>query len=193
MPSAQPSRPERPSPAAALERRFSAILQQQMQGLPMVNPALRVQAVGFQPWRDHWLGVLVTPWFMNLMLLPRVDERWQAIAERETRHYVFAAGVFEFISGRDAEIGDYQACSLFSPMFDFATQAGATDTASAALLALFDAANRPAPELGSDFMQPATPAPATGPAAPAPPVPAPAALSKRGFLFGGTPRVDRGP
>ena len=31
-----------------------------------VNPALAVEAVGFRPWEDHWLGVMVTPWFMNL-------------------------------------------------------------------------------------------------------------------------------
>ena len=44
-----------------------------MAGVPMLNPALRVQAVGFRHWQSHWLGVLVTPWFMNLMLLPRID------------------------------------------------------------------------------------------------------------------------
>ncbi len=184
MPSASPSPGERPSPASALEDRFGVILQQQMQGVPLVNPALKVQAVGFQPWHDHWLGVLVTPWFMNLMLLPRIDERWQPIAERDSRHHVFPAGVFEFIGGCDAELGDYQACSLFSPMFDFATQAGATDTAAAALQALFDAANRPAMDL---------PAAAPDPVAAAAMAAAPPALSKRGFLFGTAAGADHGP
>jgi [NiFe] hydrogenase assembly HybE family chaperone len=205
MPSANPRQDERPSPAAALERRFKAILQQQMQGVPMVNPALQVQAVGFQAWNDHWLGVLVTPWFMNLMLLPRVAERWQPIAERESRHYVFPAGVFEFIGSRDAELGDYQACSLFSPMFDFATQAGAADTAAAALQALFDTANRPAidlPAAAADPVAPPTqpvpvvplaPAAAAGHSALTPQPPAVPALSKRDFLFGSAARADRGP
>jgi [NiFe] hydrogenase assembly HybE family chaperone len=161
---------DRPSPAPALEATFRRIHAQQMQGLPMLNPALRVEAVGFRPWNEHWLGVLITPWFMNLVLLPRIGAAWQPIAERESRHYVFPAGVFEFIGAHDAALGDWQACSLFSPMFEFATQDGAHDTAVAALAALFDPASREAGEV-----QRAAPAPAAAATQP---------LSKRSFLFG---------
>ena len=158
----------RPCPAASLEARFRAIGREQMRDMPMVNPALDVAALGFRPWQAHWLGVLVTPWFMNLWLMPRDAAQWQPIGERETRCYVFPAGVFEFIGGRDALLGDYQACSLFSPMFEFADAAAAHATALAALDALFD--------------------PATGGAAPSaddrPAAPPPRAMSKRDFLFG---------
>jgi [NiFe] hydrogenase assembly HybE family chaperone len=131
---------EAQSPAPALEAVFRAIARQQMRDMPMLNPALSVEAVGFRRWREHWLGVLVTPWFMNLVLMPRQREQWQPLAERATRHYAFPAGVFEFIGARDAVLGDYQACSLFSPMFEFADHAGARATALAALGALFDPA-----------------------------------------------------
>lgn len=171
-----------PSPAAALEVRFNDILHTQMHGVPVLNPALRVQAVGFQPWADHWLGVLVTPWFMNLLLLPRVRAQWPEVGERESRHYVFPAGVFEFIGSRDAVLGEYQACSLFSPMFDFATPAGAHDTAAAALQALFDARHRAAVDVPADV---APDIAAAAPAAACAPLAAAPALSKRSFLFGG--------
>jgi [NiFe] hydrogenase assembly HybE family chaperone len=92
-----------------------------------------VQAVGFRPWGAHWLGVLVTPWFMNLVLLPRERAACHPVGERETRHHVFPAGVFEFIGNRDAVLGDYQACSLFSPMFEFADHDAARATATASL------------------------------------------------------------
>lgn len=178
----EPALADRPSPAAALEARFEAILQGPMRDLPMLNPALRVQAVGFRPWDQHWLGVLITPWFMNLVLLPRVQAQWPTVGERESRHYVFPAGVFEFIGHHDAELGDYQACSLFSPMFEFADHDSAQATAEAALQSLFDAAQRPAMDLPA---APSTPAPAPTSATPA--------LSKRDFLFGSRPRVPRGP
>jgi len=153
----------------------------------MVNPALSIEAVGFRPWNDHWLGVLITPWFMNLVLMPRVAARWQPIAERESRHYVFPAGVFEFIGGRDPALGDYQACSLFSPMFEFADHPGAHDTALAALEALFDVANREAGEV-------LAPRPVSADAPPGPlAAPVARAVSKRSFLFGSPPRADRGP
>ncbi len=173
-----PAGPPLPSPAAALQARFEHIQQHQMAGVPMLNPALHVQAIGFRPWSEHWLGVLVTPWFMNLVLFPRQREHWLPVGERESRHYAFPAGVFEFIGSHDAQLGDYQACSLFSPMFEFTDHAAAHDTAVAALAALFDPAHRP----GSD----------APPAEPAAPAPAPA-LSKRDFLFGGGTRGPREP
>jgi len=110
---------DRPSPAGALEDTFRRVLRDQMQDMPMVNPALSVEAVGFRPWNEHWLGILITPWFMNLLLMPRVSAKWNPIGAGESRHYVFPAGVFEFIG-----------------------PAGAHDTAVAALDALFDAASR---------------------------------------------------
>ena len=171
---------ERPSPAPVLERAFSLIEHQRMRDVPLLNHALAVEAVGFRPWAEHWLGVLVTPWFMNLVLMPRVSARWQPIAEGQSRHYLFPAGVFEFIGGHDPLIGDYQACSLFSPMFEFATIRGARDTAVAALAALFDPTHR---ETGEDPVQRAKQAEASSAAAPS--------LSKRDFLFGLAPRGDR--
>jgi [NiFe] hydrogenase assembly HybE family chaperone len=157
----------RPNPAADLEAAFGRVLREQMHDMPMVNPALSVQAVGFRPWNDLWLGVLVTPWFMNLWLMPLDPARWQRIGERETRRYVFPAGVFEFIGGRHALLGDYQACSLFSPMFEFDNPEAARDCALAALQELMDD-GRPHP------------------AGIAPPD-----ASKRRFLFGSSPDAER--
>ena len=176
---------ERPSPAHALEAAFRAILQRQMHDMPMTNPALSVEAVGFRRWSDHWLGILVTPWFMNLVLMPRVAAKWHPIDERETRHYVLPAGVFEFIGAHHPALGDYQACSLFSPMFDFADHAGARATAVAALDALFDISNR---EAGEALTPPGAVADAAISA-----TPAARAVSKRDFLFGATPRAEHGP
>jgi [NiFe] hydrogenase assembly HybE family chaperone len=176
---------DRPDPSAVLQARFEHIRRGPMQGLPMLNDALSVRALGFRPWREHWLGTLVTPWFMNLVLMPRQAQAWHPLPERESRHFVFPAVVFEFIGARDAEIGDYLACSLFSPMFEFTDSAAAEATALAALEALFDTANCPLGEV------PSAPADARAAATPAP---RPAtAVSKRDFLFGSTNRAERGP
>jgi [NiFe] hydrogenase assembly HybE family chaperone len=185
MTDARDLRADRPSPAGALEDTFRRVLRDQMQDMPMVNPALSVEAVGFRPWNEHWLGILITPWFMNLVLMPRVSAKWNPIGAGESRHYVFPAGVFEFIGARDPALGDFQACSLFSPMFDFADPAGAHDTAVAALDALFDAASRESTDV-------TMPAPVARDAA-ASAAPAAKGVSKRDFLFGLPPRADRGP
>jgi len=153
------------NPAARLEAAFRAIAAGRMRGLPFVNEALEVEAVGFAHWDGHWLGCLVTPWFMNLVLLPRDAAAWQSVPAGDKVAYRFPAGVYDFVAGREAAIGEYQACSLFSPMFEFADHDAARLTAQAALLALFDAAN-------NDMAY-------APPAAPARPP-----LSKRAFLGG---------
>ncbi|CAD5375023.1 hypothetical protein RA210_U80105 [Rubrivivax sp. A210] len=179
------------SPAAALQTRFEAIWHGPMAGLPMLNPALDVQALGFRPWGGHWLGVLLTPWFMNLVLMPRLAAQWQPLAERESRLVVFPAGVFEFLGNQDAELGNYLACSLFSPMFEFADAETAADTARAALEALLDPASRIEAEAPPELGTAPVAAPIAAPATALPTAAAPAAISKRGFLFGTT--ASRGP
>ena len=58
-----------------------------MAGLAVVNPALEVEAVEFARWEGRWLGVMVTPWSMNLVLLPDDPVAWRAAAAGATRRY----------------------------------------------------------------------------------------------------------
>jgi [NiFe] hydrogenase assembly HybE family chaperone len=112
-----------------------------MDGLAFVNPALEVEAVGFALWNGRWLGVMVTPWFMNLTLVRADPAAWRPLAVGAKRRYRFPAGDYEFIGAHDSAIGDYQVCSLFSPMQDFADHATARLVAELARAALFDPAN----------------------------------------------------
>ncbi len=192
-----------PSPAEALVDAFRVVHAERMRGLPMVNDALQVEAVGFAPWREHWLGVLITPWFVNLVLMPRQREHWRSVRLGDSRSYAFPAGVFEFIGGHDERVGEFQSCSLFSPVFEFEDQESARITARCALEALFDEANRegPAFDVSPDASPHASPdAAAAGPrepdaasptaaspsasAAASAHAPTPAPLSKRAFLRG---------
>ena len=129
------------NPASVLEDAFRAVYEERMQGLPFINPALSVEAIDVSPWNGHWLGVLITPWFMNLMLLPDDDAAWPALRPGEKCEQSFPAGIFEFIAGHEPTLGEYLACSLFSPMFEFADHETARLTAAAARAALFDPTN----------------------------------------------------
>ncbi|MEW8627477.1 MAG: [NiFe]-hydrogenase assembly chaperone HybE [Candidatus Thiodiazotropha sp.] len=125
-----------------LEVQFRNIQQQRMQGLPLLNPALQVEAVGFRQWQDLCLGVLITPWFMNLMLIPHEGDSWcdKQIGDKQT--YQFPSGPYEFILGEEEGIGRYQMCSLFSPVFEFRDQQTAVTTAKQVMLAIMDEANQ---------------------------------------------------
>ena len=115
---------------------FNDILQTRMLDVPVLNPALSVQALGFLRYQQDWLGVLITPWFMNLLLLPEPESAWQTQAPGSKFSRTFPYGVFEFTMANEAQLGVYAVCSLFSPMFQFEGQAAAAAAAKAALQGL---------------------------------------------------------
>jgi [NiFe] hydrogenase assembly HybE family chaperone len=124
------------SPGDAVEEAFSRIQREQMADVPILNPALSVEAVDFQRWQGHWLGIVVTPWCMSLLLVPGSSENWVSTGENRRRFVRFPAGNFAFLGSAEAELGEYQSCPLFSPMGQFASRSEAAMTARASLIAL---------------------------------------------------------
>lgn len=122
---------------AQLVARFEAVAQTRMVGLPLVNAALRVEAVGFQhsaPFGDEdpgWLGVLVTPWSMNLLWWP--DEDANVASAGEMRWRTLGPERYLFTGVREEGLDGFEMCSLFSPMFEFADAAAARAVAMEAM------------------------------------------------------------
>ncbi|NVN85479.1 MAG: [NiFe]-hydrogenase assembly chaperone HybE [Rhodopseudomonas sp.] len=118
--------------AAALEALYRRIGERSMHDLPIYNEALAVEAVGFDAHDDAISGILITPWFMNLMLLP-LDGSLAARALGSSFSHGFPVGMFDFTVGDIEGVGRIASCSLFSPMFEFADMAAARATAAAAM------------------------------------------------------------
>ena len=127
------------SPADAVEEAFFRIQQDQMADVPIQNPALSVEAIDFQRWQGHWLGIVVTPWCMSMLLVPGSVENWVSTGENKRRFVKFPSGDFAFLGSEEVELGEYQSCPLFSPMGKFSSQSEATMTARASLVALLTA------------------------------------------------------
>ncbi len=134
-----------PDPSERLNAAYRVIARR-MEGLNFVNPAVEVEAVAFAPWDAHWLGVMVTPWFINLMLLPRDPGGWTSLPHGKKCSYRFPAGDYTFISSRDESIGEHQMCSLISPLLEIPDHATARQVAELARAALLDPANAAVPE-----------------------------------------------
>ncbi|HYD63957.1 [NiFe]-hydrogenase assembly chaperone HybE [Azospirillum sp.] len=153
---------------AALGAAYRAAAEGGMKDVPICNAALRVETVGFQPFGDDaWLGIVVTPWCMNAVLLPRDPAAWADLAGGATVARVLPSGEYDFLAGRLEGVGPLLSLSLFSPMDEFAEHAVAVLTAQACLDELLKAEEEAAPE----------PAPPPAP----PPGPPP---SRRQMLFG---------
>jgi [NiFe] hydrogenase assembly HybE family chaperone len=132
------------SPADAVEEAFFRIQRDQMSDVPILNPALSVEAIDFQRWQGHWLGIVVTPWCMSMLLVPGSSENWVSTGENKRRFVRFPAGDFAFLGSEEVELGEYQSCPLFSPMGKFSTQSEATMTARASMIALLTVPQAPA-------------------------------------------------
>lgn len=161
----------------ALEQRFAAIERERMAGLPFLHPGLRVQAIGVAPLAADpavLTGILLTPWFMNLVRLPLrpldalagLASGWAGVGLRVSRR--IGQQPLDMLGGVEPGLGVFESASLFSPMGEFADQAAAV----AAALEVLHQLHRP------------TPAPTT-------PLPTPAVPSRRGFLMGRSAGVAR--
>jgi [NiFe] hydrogenase assembly HybE family chaperone len=118
-----------------LESAFRAVERERMNGVPLLNAALAVQAVDFEAAEGIALGVLVTPWFMNLVRLP-LHEGEQVLRVGECAPREIGTLRFDFTGAHEPGLGGFEACSLFSPMAGFADQAGAVATARQVLVQL---------------------------------------------------------
>ena len=127
--------------AERLERVFAAIGRDHMAEVPILNPRLAVAAIGTQRCGADWLALLVTPWCMNIMLLPAEEAGagWTDWRLGDTVKRSLPAGIFGFICGEEPSLGRYLMCSLFSPMEEFVDQPAAVATAEAAARELMTA------------------------------------------------------
>lgn len=159
----------RDDPGAVLEAHYRQIWATQRDALPSPNPRLQVAAIGFSRVDGDWLGVMVTPWFLNLMLLPGGGNLWGDIPAGQRRYLELACGTVQFVADDDPDIGPYQYSSLISPVTSLADMAAARQVAQDALAAVIA---QPL-EMAADMPRAAGQAPDEAP---------PPMLTRRGFF-----------
>lgn len=104
---------------------FERIHREQMAGLPLLNRALQVAALGFREFEGRTLGMLITPWMMSLLRFPSPQDDWQSQV-LGTKHLIaFPSGTYRFMVNVVEELGVCQMYSLHSPMNRFDNQAAA--------------------------------------------------------------------
>lgn len=161
--------PRAESPGEWLAAHFRRVHAERAGELPGVNLALAVEAVGFTRHDGDWLGVMITPWFLDLMLVSGGGGLWGDIPAGQRRYLNLPCGTLPFTAADDPELGPYQYSPLIAPVTalpDMAAARKAAVEALAAALALPVAAIAAA-------VQPAGPNAADEP---------PEAVSRRGFL-----------
>ena len=134
------SHPQVQALVAAFERTY----RDRMQDLPIVRKDFEVQAVDFTAWEGRLLGVLITPWFINLILLPGPQEDWSKQRAGSKTTWRLPAGDVEFTAAVEERSGPYQSCALFSSLAEFPDQASARRVAQAVIPRLLNGAGQAA-------------------------------------------------
>lgn len=125
--------PAQPSRVADLVASFDRIGRESMRGLPFYNEVLSVEAIGFERAGEGWLGVLITPWFMNLMLVTDQPIPYAESANGEKRSIELPGGSLTFLCGGTEDFGMFHAHSIASPMDVYKSQNQARAAARRAL------------------------------------------------------------
>jgi [NiFe] hydrogenase assembly HybE family chaperone len=134
------------SAAAALVDAYGRVADRDMSTLPGYNGRLRLEAVGFRAWEGHYVGVLVAPWFMNLVLLPGAADDWSELAGAESSEWKFPAEKILFNPCTLAGPGLHLTASLFTDLTGFPDQATARAVGLEVMERLFQGAAEPGDE-----------------------------------------------
>ena len=141
-------------PSAALLRYFAEVARDRMAGLDFLNAAIEVRVAECRSVAGDWLAALVTPWSIQLVLLPGGGALWEDSAPGLRRRVALPAGELVFIGDAgEAGLPAYQYCPLIAPVVSIADTVAACNIARDALAAVLTA---PAPA-------PCTEAPAASP------------------------------
>jgi len=108
-----------------------------VKGLPIYNPTLAVEAVGFREHEGRHVGVMVTPWFMNLAVLPSAEDL-EVWVNGGTVRLGFPSGTYDFVVNELPEAGLVGNCSLFSTMSEFTDHEAAQLAAATVAEAVFE-------------------------------------------------------
>ncbi|MGY3860848.1 hydrogenase-2 assembly chaperone [Aeromonas lacus] len=103
------------NPAPLLVAQYERIAREEMQGLPFYHSTMPIVAecVLFE---EQWLGCVLTPWMLSVVVLPGPDQLWPVRSSSERLALQLPCGNLTFMVGELPESGQLLACSLMSPL-----------------------------------------------------------------------------
>lgn len=104
------------NPQPLLERLFSGIAEREMCALPFYQPQIPIRACGFQLFEQQWIGALLTPWMLSLLVLPGPGQVWPRRRVGLRLALALPCGNVGFALGELDGCGQYLGSSLMSPL-----------------------------------------------------------------------------
>ncbi|MDV7340268.1 [NiFe]-hydrogenase assembly chaperone HybE [Terasakiella sp. A23] len=128
-----------------LETCFNTILVENMQGINILNHELEVEAIEFTKWDGRVMGMVVTPWFVNLIMLPNDEDDWHTLPMGQKKTFNFPSKDLDMMVNEIEGFGYCRTYSLYSPCKDLPNQESARIAAAMFLRDLLDETKRVTP------------------------------------------------
>jgi [NiFe] hydrogenase assembly HybE family chaperone len=127
------------NPAPQLLTMYRRLMQVASQFGEHANPALGVDIAGFRRYRGDWVGAIITPWFIRLIVLPGGGNLWRALPAGDKLRLEFPAGDLEVIADPlpDSKLPVSLYCPLTYSVKEIVSQEAAQEIAMAAINTLF--------------------------------------------------------
>ncbi len=103
------------NPAPRLVAQYERIAQQEMQALPFYHATMPIVAE-CTLFEGQWLGCVLTPWMLSVVVLPGPDQLWPVRSSSDRLALLLPCGNLTFMVGALPETGQLLACSLMSPI-----------------------------------------------------------------------------
>ncbi|MFQ2467458.1 hydrogenase-2 assembly chaperone [Aeromonas caviae] len=103
------------NPAPLLVAQYERIAREEMQTLPFYHPDMPIVAE-CTLFEGQWLGCVLTPWMLSVVVLPGPDQLWPVRGSSERLALQLPCGNLTFMVGELPETGQLLACSLMSPI-----------------------------------------------------------------------------
>jgi len=114
-PSSAPADSRESNPGPLFEAHYRSLWECEGSSFEEANPALAVEAIGFTRYAGDWLGVIVTPWFLRLYLVPGGGSLWGEIPLGRSRYINLPSETMQFVADADPELGPFQFSTLIDP------------------------------------------------------------------------------
>ncbi|MFV4847025.1 hydrogenase-2 assembly chaperone [Edwardsiella tarda] len=102
-------------PAALLVEQYQQIASGEMHDLPFFRAGIPVSAV-MRPFDGQWVGCVLTPWMLSVVILPGPDQAWPERKIGDRLALQLPRGNMTFMVGELPQSGQLLSCSLMSPL-----------------------------------------------------------------------------